>query len=220
MRAYATNSTGTGYGNEQIFQTDPAIVTDIDGNIYNVVRIGTQLWMKENLKATKNTDGTSIALVNTEFNWTNLTVNSKAYCWLNDNIINKDTYGALYTWAAAQEVCPAGWHLPVDDEWTTLITYSGGLDIAGNILKETGTTHWSTPNSATNITGFTALPGGGRDIIGSFWGAGYFGSWWTSTQADAENAWISSMSYISGYMQRGSRSKFLGQSVRCIKNTN
>ncbi len=123
VRAYASNSAGTGYGNQVTFTTqqpDPISVTDADGNIYDVVRIGTQLWMKENVKTTKWPDGTIINLVKTEFTWASLSVTTKAYCWLNDNIANKDIYGALYTWAAAQGACPTGWHVPSDAEWTIL----------------------------------------------------------------------------------------------------
>ena len=120
----------------------------------------------------------------------------KAYCWYDDDIENKNTYGALYTWAGAmncsassaltpsgvQGVCPTGWHLPSDDEWASLITSSGGINIAGAKLKESGSVHWISPNyEATNETGFTALPGGRRNHLGYCFEIRNFGYWWSST---------------------------------------
>ena len=168
---------------------------DGDGNLYATTTIGTQVWMAENLRTTKYADGTAIPLVNTNATWNALTATSKAYCWYNDDIGNKATYGALYTWAAAmngaassadnpstiQGVCPTGWHLPSDEEWTELTYYLGGESVAGGKLKETGTTHWNSPNTgATNETGFTALPGGYRGIYGNFGNIGYYGNVITS----------------------------------------
>jgi uncharacterized protein (TIGR02145 family) len=129
-------------------------VTDFDGNVYNTITIGSQVWMAENLKTTHYSDGTAIPLVTGNSNWDTLTATSKAYCWYNDDVINKATYGALYTWAAAmngaasvttnpsgvQGVCPTGWHLPSDAEWTQLTDYLGGTGVAGGKLKESGQT--------------------------------------------------------------------------------
>jgi uncharacterized protein (TIGR02145 family) len=174
-------------------------VKDIDGNVYNTVTIGTQTWMKENLKTTHYANGTAIPLITGNSNWEALTDTSKAYCWYdNDSATNANTYGALYTWSAAmngaassssspssiQGVCPTGWHLPSDDEWTTLTDYLGGEAVAGGKLKETGTTHWQSPNEgATNESGFTALPGGYRYFIpDTFYYIGNYGYWWSSTE--------------------------------------
>jgi uncharacterized protein (TIGR02145 family) len=148
-------------------------VTDYDGNTYHTIRIGNQVWMAENMKTTKYSNGTEIPLVNTSGAWATLTATDKAYCWYNDDLSDKETYGALYNWAAAmngeassdfnpsgvQGICSTGWHLPSSSEWSTLIAYLGGTSIAGGKLKETGTAHWSSPNTgANNESGFTALP--------------------------------------------------------------
>jgi len=160
-------------------------ITDIDGNVYHAVTIGTQTWMVENLKVTKLNDGTSIPNVTALTAWNNLT--TPGYCWYNNDIANKKLYGALYNWynVSTGKLCPTGWHVPSVTEWTTLINYLGGESVAGGKLKETGTTHWVTPNTgATNTSGFTALPAGIRysntdDFAESLGGETDF---WTSTQ--------------------------------------
>ncbi|MEQ9412714.1 MAG: fibrobacter succinogenes major paralogous domain-containing protein, partial [Cyclobacteriaceae bacterium] len=158
-------------------------VRDFDSNFYNTIKIGNQVWMAENLKTTHYADGTPIPYVSGESNWDALTTTSKAYCWYDDDINNKNTYGALYTWSAAmkdatsatanpsgvQGVCPTDWHLPSDAEWTELINYLGGPSIAGGKLKEAGLLNWLSPNeAATNESHFTALPGGYRVNDGTF----------------------------------------------------
>lgn len=210
-----------------------ATVTDYDGNVYKTVTIGTQVWMAENLKTTKYADGTAIPLVNTNSTWDALTATRKAYCWYDDNITNKATYGALYTWAAAmkgavsvtanpsgiQGVCPTGWHLPSDAEWTTLTTYLGGTSVAGGKLKETGRTHWNSPNTgATNETGFTALPGGYRGTNGTFDLVWTHGNWWSATEGDATAAWNRYMYYNSSDVNRNNIYKAAGFSVRCVRD--
>ena len=212
--------------------TPPAgTVTDYDGNVYPTVTIDTQVWMAENLKTTHYADGTAIPLVNTTSTWDSLTSTSKAYCWYNDDIGNKATYGALYTWAAAmngaasatanpsgvQGVCPTGWHLPSDAEWTQLTDYLGG--VSGGKLKETGTTHWTSPNTgATNETGFTALPGGVRDYDGNFFSIGNYGFWWSATEFSIGNAWCRRMLYDYSSVIRGNDNKEVGFSVRCVRD--
>jgi uncharacterized protein (TIGR02145 family) len=211
----------------------PSTVTDYDGNVYNTVIIGTQVWMKENLKTTHYANGTPIPLVTGDSNWQALTSTSNAYCWYNDDVANKDTYGALYTWAAAmngaesttnnpsgiQGVCPTGWHLPSDAEWTQLTNYLGGESVAGGKLKETGTTHWNSPNTgATNETGFTALPGGSRSSNGTFGNIGNSGYWWSTTEYNATYSWHLSISYNSSNVFIYSYKKVLGFSVRCVRD--
>jgi uncharacterized protein (TIGR02145 family) len=136
-------------------------VTDIEGNDYTTVTIGTQTWMGENLKTTKLTDGESIPKITENAAWPNLA--TPAYCWYNnDETAHKKIYGALYNWYTVNtgKLCPTGWHIPSDDEWKTMIAFLGGAE-AGNKLQEVGTTHWTTQNEgATNKSGFTALPGG------------------------------------------------------------
>jgi uncharacterized protein (TIGR02145 family) len=221
-RAYATNSTGTAYGNQVTFNT---MIADIDGNLYNIVTIGTQVWLKENLKVTKYQDGTIIPNVSDNTAWSGLS--NGAYCWYNNNSATyKDSYGALYNWYTLSTgiLCPDGWHAPTDAEWHQLIFF---LDpaallsnpeslIAGNKLKESGTTHWQSTNSgATNESGFTALPGGSRDINGAFSRIGTSGFWWGS---DNSTAWYRDLDYNYAGVIRVSPNNKNGFSVRCIKN--
>jgi uncharacterized protein (TIGR02145 family) len=221
-RAYATNSAGTAYGNQVTFNT---MIADIDGNLYNIVSIGTQVWLKENLKVTKYQDGTTIPNISDNTIWSGLSAG--AYCWYNNNSATyKDSYGALYNWYTLSSaiLCPAGWHAPTDAEWHQLILF---LDpaallsnpeslIAGNKLKESGTTHWQSTNSgATNESGFTALPGGSRDINGAFSRIGTSGFWWGS---DNSTAWYRDLDYNYAGVIRVSPNNKNGFSVRCIKN--
>jgi uncharacterized protein (TIGR02145 family) len=226
IRAYATNSFGTSYGNEitctlWLNQPGPQ-VTDADGNIYNSIKIGNQIWMKENLGTTHYRDGISaIPLVTTDEAWDNLS--TPGYCWYNNDEDFKSIYGALYNWqtVGTGNLCPTGWHVPTDAEWTTLTTYLGGEMVAGGKLKETGTTHWNSPNAgATNQSGFTALPGGmrsGGGTGGMFRIMGMYSNWWTSTEKNG------------GAVGRGisetefnvfSFSSFMGNgcSIRCLKD--
>ena len=244
LRAYATNNVGTSYGNELSFKTYTGSVTDIDGNIYNTVTIGTQIWIAENLKTTKYPDGTNIPIVNTVSAWNDLTITDAAYCWYDDDIVNKNTYGAFYTWSAAmngtvssstnpsgvQGVCPTGWHLPSDGEWKTLEMYLGmtqgqadllgdrGTD-QGSQLKEAGTIHWDSPNTGTNSSGFTALPGGGRKYLdGLFYPSGRFGFWWSTSEDSNYQVWYRML--YNGYntVSRSNINKATGYSVRCVKD--
>ena len=175
VRAYATNSAGTGYGNQISFNT---LIADIDGNIYDTVRIGTQTWMKENLRVTKFNDGTDILLPTDDYKWMELII--PAYCWYNNDISNKETYGALYNWWAANsgKLCPVGWHVPTVDEFVIIAPPYGR---AGYDLMESGTSHWIS-GLGTNMTGFTALPGGARGS--DFEGMGESGSYWTFNVPD------------------------------------
>jgi uncharacterized protein (TIGR02145 family) len=195
---------------------------DGDGNYYKVVRIGTQTWMAENLKTTRYNDGTAIPLVEGKTAW-NIS-NTPGYCWYNDIPTYKDTYGALYNWYAVNtgKLCPTGWHVPTNTEWTTLTDYLGGTGTASGKLKETGTTHWLVPNDGTNESGFTALPGGYRNSDG-FLGPygptiGTFGAWWSSTEyltVYANDRWVT---YNTGYVTVGYDDKLNGLSVRCLKD--
>jgi uncharacterized protein (TIGR02145 family) len=200
VRAYATNGIGTAYGNQVSFTTIIAAagtVTDIDGNIYNTITIGTQVWTKENLRVTHYRNGDPITKVTDTNTWGALT--TEAFCWYNnDAAANALIYGALYNWYAVSDprnICPVGWHVPSDTEWSTLENNIGGIAVAGGKLKEVGTTHWSLPNiGATNETGFTALPSGYRYSSGIFDVLTFNGVFWTSTQ---ENLYYSKYRYIS-----------------------
>ncbi len=233
VRAYGTNSAGTGYGNEESFKTWSGSVTDYDGNIYQTVVIGDQTWMAENLKTTRYADGSAIPLKENTSEWDALTATDKAYCWYDNSTANRDTYGGLYTWAAAMNgasssdanpsgvvgVCPAGWHLPSDGELTKLIDYLGGRSVAGGTLKETGTTHWVSPNEgATNESGFTALPGGHRGTNGTFYVVGIYGVWWSSSESSAASAWGQGVSNSVANVSRLPYRKIYGSSVRCVRD--
>jgi uncharacterized protein (TIGR02145 family) len=200
VRAYATNSNGTGYGSAMSF-TSQGFINDTftdprDGQVYKTVTIGTQTWFAENLNYT------------TSNSW-----------WYNNSSANGDIYGRLYTWDAAENACPPGWHLPSDGEWTQLIDYLGGSSVAGGKLKETGTTHWVSPNEgATNETGFTALPGGNRLENGSFYLIGYFGKWWSATEDSDNNVWQFIMYDYLSSVNKVSSNKENGVSVRCVKD--
>lgn len=205
---------------------------DGDNNHYPIVKIGTQTWMAENLKTTKYSNGVSIPFVNDSGGWDILTSADKAFCYYFDNISNSNILGALYTWGAAmnsassssanpsgiQGVCPTGWHLPSDAEWTTLTTYLGGVSEAGRKLKETGTLHWSSPNSeSTNESGFTALPGGFRDDW-AFFGDRVLGTWWSSTERTTENSWFRRVDGSQSTVDVQYNIKKFGMSVRCVKD--
>jgi uncharacterized protein (TIGR02145 family) len=177
--------------------------------------------MASNLKTTKYNDGTDIPLVTDAAVWAYL--KTPGYCWYNnDAATNKNTYGALYNWYAVntEKLCPTGWHIPSDLEWTTLTTFLGGTDVAGGKLKETGTIHWQSPNTgATNESLFTALPGGRRDFK-TYSNAGNDGNWWSSTEFLSINnfARIRSMSYSGSEVRLVLNDKENGYSVRCIQD--
>ena len=196
-------------------------VTDIDGNVYHTVTIGTQVWMVENLKVTHYRNGDPIAHIMDDTLWVHLT--SGAFCNYNDDGVNGSTYGRLYNWYAITEahiISPVGWHIPSDAEWTTLTTYLGGESIAGGKLKENGTIHWNAPNTgATNETGFTALPGGYRGFLdGTYYSVGNGGYWWSSTEGNAGKAWCRYLSSSSSEVISSNNWKGFGFSVRCIRD--
>ena len=159
-------------------------VNDVDGNTYKTVKIGTQWWMAENLKTTKYRNGSAIE---TTFPDTlDISgINTPKYQWVYPDIDSiGDTYGRLYTWYTVTDsnaVCPSGWHVPSDEEWTVLTDYLNGASVAGGILKEMGTAHWHSPNKGvTNERDFAALPGGYRYYNGTFGLREYYGEWWSS----------------------------------------
>jgi len=192
-------------------------VTDHDGNVYNTVKIGTQVWMAENLKTTKYNDNTAIPLVTDYSEWRSLT--TPAYCWYDNDISNKTTYGALYNWYTVNtgKLCPTGWHVPSDEEWTILTNYLGSM--AGGRMRETGTTHWNSPNTdATNDSKFTALPGGDRSNNGTFGSIGFDGYWWSATESNAAYAWDRLMDFYVSNVSRYDVNKEVGFSVRCVSD--
>ena len=224
FRIKAVNSAGTTYGSDLTFTTTntSAPVTDIDGNIYNVITLGTQVWITEGLKTTKYNDGTAIPNTADNAEWSANTTG--ACCDYLNTTANSNIYGRLYNWYVVastnpKNVCPAGWHVPSEAEWTILINYLGGETIAGGKMKETGTTHWLTPNTgATNETGFTALPGGYRSGTGTFGLVGNTCFWWTSTEYSTGNALYRYIYYSTGSITGSDMDNHAGLSVRCLKN--
>lgn len=201
-------------------ENDPSIIKDGDGNVYTSITIGTQVWLKENLKTTKLNDGTAIPLVTDNDEWINST--TAAYCWFDNNINNKSPYGALYNWNALNtgKLCPSGWHVATDTEWTSLVNYLGGESVAGGKLKENGTLHWLSPNTdATNESGFAALPGGYRyELTGGTHYLGTGGYWWSSSEESSLMAWRISMYNDYASVFKTSQNKIQGCSVRCNKD--
>lgn len=193
-------------------------VTDIDGNVYHTVTIGTQVWMVENLKTTKYRDGTIIPNVTDNTEWTDLTTG--AYSDYDNTSSNSDVYGRLYNWYAATDtrnIAPTGWHIPTDAEWTTLANYLGGELVAGDKLKETGNVHWQGINVATNESGFTALPAGERFHNGAFAQNGYYGLWWSTTGLST-TSWFHYVHNGNSHLTRSNQIKWMGISLRCVKD--
>ncbi|MFH1321218.1 MAG: FISUMP domain-containing protein, partial [Bacteroidota bacterium] len=206
-------------------------VTDIDGNVYNTVTIGTQVWLKENLKVTHYRNGDAIPNVTDDTAWSNLTTG--AYCWYyNDAATYANTYGALYNWhtvADSRNMCPTGWHVATHSEWNIMEKYLdntvdtnvagwSGTDIGGK-LKEADTLHWNSPNTgATNSSGFTALPGGIRVNDGTFDYVGRCGNWCSATENGATSAWAPRLYYHDSMIYRGSYNKSYGFSIRCVRD--
>ena len=210
-------------------------VKDIDGNEYKTVKIGTQCWMAENFKVTKYQDSTRIPLVTEDTDWANLANNKTddAYCFYSDNSGDEASSFCLYTWAAAmgdnamssnynlsrvQGICPNGWHLPSDKEWSELTDFLGGEGVAGERMKETGTKYWISPNIANNKSGFSALPGGRDGSTGEIDNQGMGGYFWSSTEASNMGAWARIIGYNITEVYRYNNFKSFGFSVRCIKN--
>jgi uncharacterized protein (TIGR02145 family) len=196
-------------------------VTDIDGNLYHTITIGTQVWMVENLKTTHYRNGDAIPNVKDSAAW--ISINTGAYCWShNDEASYKFPYGALYNWYAVndtRQLCPPGWHVPNYTEWSTVTAFLGGKNLAGGKMKETGTSHWKAPNdSTTNTSGFTGLPGGWRDGVGSTGPVGYEGFWWSSTKNFSSDSWGIGMIYDDVALQTSTYFNTDGRSVRCIKD--
>ena len=197
-------------------------VTDIDGNKYKTIQIGTKVWMAENLKVTKLNDGTAISFESSNNSW--MTKVNPLYCWYNNDIENKNTYGALYNRHTVNtgKLCPIGWHVSTDSNWSTLTNNTGGDNNAAIKLKEAGNGHWSGASSnSTNSSGFTALPGGIRYENGAFSGLKDNGTWWcTNPENYAFSSWYRQMFYNANDIQKYGLnfSPQLGLSVRCVKD--
>jgi uncharacterized protein (TIGR02145 family) len=196
------------------------------------VTICSQVWKTKNLAVTAYSDGTPIPQVTDPTAWANLTTG--AWCYYNNDAANNATYGKLYNWYAAagiydaasltnatlrKKLAPTSWHVPTDAEWTTLTTCLGDESVAGGKMKETGTAHWTSPNTyATNESGFTGLPGGFRYGNGAFTGIGTYGFWWSSSEYGTTYAWYRYLYYTYGSAFSNSFNKTYGFSVRCLRD--
>jgi len=227
IKAYAINSSGTAFGSEVSFTTGESTVyqsvSDIEGNVYYTVNIGTQVWMAENLRTTLYSDATAIPNVTENYAWNALS--TPGYCWYNNDIGFKTTFGALYNWYAVNsyKLCPAGWHVPSDAEWTTLSTFLGGDIDAVFKLKESDTFYWNSQNmSSDNSSGFSALPGGERtgspNSPTSFDGIGTLGIWWSSHFYTTKTAIFRSIFFLNLYLISSADIMQNGFSVRCLKD--
>ena len=211
-----------------------ATVKDIDGNTYNTVQIGTQCWTKENLRVTKYSDGTYIPLDNSggtsgnslDQTWGSRTTGARTiYAHSQTNLVK---YGFLYNWYTAKgiatagstnfkRICPTGWHVPSKEEWDKLLSHLGGAQVAGGKLKSV--TGWNAPNTgATNESGFTGLPGGGRIDSGEFGYLGTAGVWWSSSESNSNSAWNLNLFYGDGNVAWNGLNKAHGLSVRCLRD--
>jgi uncharacterized protein (TIGR02145 family) len=233
-RSYAKNSQGVVvYGNEVSFSTGTPIpgtrcpgtpsVTDIDGNMYHTVQIGNQCWTQSNLKVSKYRNGDNIPTGLSNTAWQSTTAG--AYAIYNNDPVNDGLYGKLYNHYAVTDsrgLCPTGWHVPTDGEWSTLEAFLGGSSVAGGALKSTATQPtpggWNSPNvGATNSSGFSAGPGGLRDYNGDFINDGSDGLWWSSSLSGTI-AWFRVLNSNVGNISRFNLNRSRGFSVRCLRD--
>lgn len=216
-------------------------VDTIEDNKYPSVKIGSQEWMTENLNVEHFRNGDPIPEAKTNLEWENSgRLRKPAWCYYQSDTGNGKIYGKLYNFFAVNDqrgLAPEGWHIPSDKEWRVLTKYLGDKEIivisniyptvwkttnAGGKMKSTGTKSWTSPNKdATNLSGFSGLPGGQRDYYGHFYSNMSIGFWWSSTiDGDDENyrAWLISLYYNKGDVDRFVHSLNLGLSVRCLRD--
>ena len=210
-------------------------MTDQEGNVYKTIVIGTQEWMAENLNTSIYRNGEAIPTGLSDAEWENtISTQQGAWAYYNNDASNACPYGKLYNWYAcvdARQLCPVGWHVPTDGEWSTLINFldptAGGgssVNVAGGMMKTTGTIEgatglWYSPNAeATNGSGFSGAPGGYRDNVGGYSGIGNNGYWWSSSEIGASNAWYRILFFNNGYADRFYANKRSGFSVRCLRD--
>ncbi len=226
LRAYATNGCGTSYGEEITFSTK---VADADGNMYNTIKIGNQVWMAENLKTTKYNDNTAIPLVTDNTAWT--TLSTAAYSWpANNEAQYKNLYGAYYNWYAVEtgKLCPTGWHVPTDADFKTLELSLGMTQVQADAIEWRGTdqgkkmkntTGWNSGGNGTNTSGFSAMPSGYRAYLtGGSDNLGTLCYWWTASTINQDIATYRRLDGNNDAVYRNGTYKKAGKSVRCVKD--
>lgn len=205
--------------------TDPnkpevGTVADIQGRVYQTVKIGTQWWMSQNLNTTMYKNSQAVTNGNDASTWNSAT--EGLYCEFNGDSANAPKYGRLYNYNAAVNpagICPAGWHLPTIEEWETMINHLGGILVAGGKLKAKGTEQWQAPNTdATNTSGFNALGSGFRVSDGTFEGLKKYSSFWTATPYDSLTVWNFTLAYSDGKVYKSNEEKPSGKCIRCVKD--
>jgi uncharacterized protein (TIGR02145 family) len=220
----------------EVFVCGESTISDIEGNTYSTVQIDNRCWMAENLKTTTYRNNTPIEYPGeSNADWTSNT--SGAYAWYYNDIGWKDSYGALYNFYALVNpngICPEGWHVPTDEDWTSLIGFvEGPNSIKGNKLKSCRRVdsplgdscavdehpRWNSYGSTygTDDYGFSGLPGGGRNQNGQWYNVGITGNWWSSTESSYNKAWLRFLNYYDGAVNRVEVWRNTGYSIRCIK---
>lgn len=211
--------------NSAIFNTDLTYgsMSDSDGNSYKTITIGDQVWMAENLRTTKYRNGDDITNITSNSEWVALT--SSGYSdYDNESDLDKiATNGSLYNWFAVSDnrnIAPEGWHVATYDEWLQLANNLSGINVAGGKIKESGNSHWNSPNTAaSNSSGFTALPSGRREYTdGSFINMGFNGFWWSSSAYNPDYSWYFQLNYDTGNINAANFHKQYGFSVRCVQD--
>ncbi len=199
-------------------------VTDIEGNVYKVIKIGEQYWTKENLRTKTLRDYTEIDIVTDKTEWSNQTKPAMTF-FNNQETAHKDNFGGLYNWYAVKtnKLCPAGWRVPNKDDYQTLINTLGGASVAGGKMKDTGlqqtgTGYWEKPNEgASNSSNFTGQPSGYRSASGSFAGFGANGNWWIQAEIDTEIGQYFTLNFQQAEVRLEQFDKKVGMSIRCVK---
>ena len=221
VRAFATNEVGTAYSNQIKLTTNTASTTisDIEGNTYNTINIGNQIWMTSNLSTSRFRNGVYIPYILNSTQWA--TTKSPALSFYNHDNNFESNYGKQYNWYAVadpQGLCPVGWHIPTNSDWTILSDNLGGLNLAGGRMKNAGTTFWIFPSNGTNSSGFNGLPGGFRNVDGTFGILLHNAYWWSATDENEQKAFSRSIVYTDNVLSVNSSLKNQGFSVRCLKD--
>ena len=221
VRAFASNEVGTAYSNQIKLTTNTASTTisDIEGNTYNTINIGNQIWMTSNLSTSRFRNGVYIPYILNSTQWA--TTKSPALSFYNHDNNFESNYGKQYNWYAVadpQGLCPVGWHIPTNSDWTVLSDNLGGLNLAGGRMKNAGTTFWIFPSNGTNASGFNGLPGGFRNVDGTFGILLHNAYWWSATDENEQNAFSRSIVYTDNVLSVNSSLKNQGFSIRCLKD--